>query len=337
MSILVAVTHVAGVIIAESGLAVLKRVLGHWVDANSIKRYEAEIALKLGISIKELNSGDRQREIHAFFTEKYSSELFGNRISDFCGIILVSFNMLSSFVEIAAFLLIVWKSFFGTLGDIVLLWGVPVFGIVCLVVGVVFSLACSVLTGRFPGEAKNGRKNLLKKRRGIDERIQREKETSPYSGIYDSNGDIDERIQREKERPRKATQKRREIDEREIDEMIQREKERLRKAKQKEENNQNKSAQTDKSRNSNSSSTNQRDQQTQSSDTITPEIAFGKILGLNGKVSKHDIKTKYRELVQKYHPDKVSHLGEEFRELAHKKFKQINEAYEYFKAKYGIS
>ena len=37
-----------------------------------------------------------------------------------------------------------------------------------------------------------------------------------------------------------------------------------------------------------------------------------------------------------YHPDKVSHLGEEFQLLAEKKFKAINEAYEKIRIERGL-
>lgn len=66
------------------------------------------------------------------------------------------------------------------------------------------------------------------------------------------------------------------------------------------------------------------------------ELKFAKILGLNGKITKSDIKGRYRDLVHKYHPDKVSHLGEEFQDLAHRKFQEINQAYEYFRDRYKI-
>lgn len=70
---------------------------------------------------------------------------------------------------------------------------------------------------------------------------------------------------------------------------------------------------------------------------LPEEIRFARALGLNGKVSKDDIKKRYRDLAHKYHPDKVSHLGDEFKELAQQKFREINEAYEYFRRKYEIS
>ncbi len=52
-----------------------------------------------------------------------------------------------------------------------------------------------------------------------------------------------------------------------------------------------------------------------------------KILGIGKDASPEQIKKAYRELAMKYHPDRVMHLGEEFRALADKRFKEIQQAY----------
>lgn len=52
------------------------------------------------------------------------------------------------------------------------------------------------------------------------------------------------------------------------------------------------------------------------------------VLGINRGASQEEIKKAYRELVSQYHPDKVSYLGKEFRELAEVRFKEINKAYQ---------
>jgi DnaJ-domain-containing protein 1 len=58
-------------------------------------------------------------------------------------------------------------------------------------------------------------------------------------------------------------------------------------------------------------------------------------------VSEHDdvetIKKAYRELIAKYHPDRVHHLGEEFREMAAARTAAINDAYETIKKARGFS
>jgi DnaJ-class molecular chaperone len=57
------------------------------------------------------------------------------------------------------------------------------------------------------------------------------------------------------------------------------------------------------------------------------------ILGVKPGAGPEEIQAAYRRAVQKYHPDKVSHLGEEFQELARKKFIEIQKAYEELKTK----
>jgi DnaJ like chaperone protein len=52
------------------------------------------------------------------------------------------------------------------------------------------------------------------------------------------------------------------------------------------------------------------------------------VLGVSPDASPEEIRQAYRRLANQYHPDKVSHLGEEFRVLAEKRFKEIQEAYQ---------
>jgi DnaJ-domain-containing protein 1 len=53
-----------------------------------------------------------------------------------------------------------------------------------------------------------------------------------------------------------------------------------------------------------------------------------KVLGVDKNASLDEIKHAYKGLASKYHPDKVTHLGEEFRVLAEQRFKEIQEAYQ---------
>lgn len=56
-----------------------------------------------------------------------------------------------------------------------------------------------------------------------------------------------------------------------------------------------------------------------------------KILEIERIATDDEVKKAYRRMAMKYHPDKVSHLGEEFRKSADEKFKKVNEAYEKIK------
>ena len=52
------------------------------------------------------------------------------------------------------------------------------------------------------------------------------------------------------------------------------------------------------------------------------------ILGVPRNASQKEIRTAYRRLAARYHPDKLTHLGEEFQSLAERKFKAIQTAYD---------
>ncbi len=61
-----------------------------------------------------------------------------------------------------------------------------------------------------------------------------------------------------------------------------------------------------------------------------------KILGINANATDEEVKLAYREMAKKYHPDKVSHLGEDVKKAAEEKFMKVNEAYETVKKERGM-
>jgi DnaJ like chaperone protein len=58
---------------------------------------------------------------------------------------------------------------------------------------------------------------------------------------------------------------------------------------------------------------------------------YYEILGLAPGASAEEIKNAYRKLSKEYHPDLVAHLGDEFRQVAEEKMKEINMAYQHLK------
>ena len=52
------------------------------------------------------------------------------------------------------------------------------------------------------------------------------------------------------------------------------------------------------------------------------------ILGISRSATREQVRQAYLALLKKYHPDRVAHLGEEFRALAEQKTQAINRAYE---------
>ena len=53
------------------------------------------------------------------------------------------------------------------------------------------------------------------------------------------------------------------------------------------------------------------------------------ILGIKKNATKKGIQKAYKDKVKQYHPDKVSHLGEELQKIAKEKFLEIQDAYDF--------
>ncbi|MBI9058818.1 MAG: TerB family tellurite resistance protein [Labilibaculum sp.] len=62
-----------------------------------------------------------------------------------------------------------------------------------------------------------------------------------------------------------------------------------------------------------------------------------KILGLTREASNDEVKKAYRKMAVKYHPDKVSYLGEDVQEAAKEKFQNLSDAFEKIKKERGFA
>ena len=52
-----------------------------------------------------------------------------------------------------------------------------------------------------------------------------------------------------------------------------------------------------------------------------------KILGIPSSATNEEVKKAYRKMAMKYHPDRVSYLGEDVQRAAREKFEKVSEAY----------
>lgn len=61
-----------------------------------------------------------------------------------------------------------------------------------------------------------------------------------------------------------------------------------------------------------------------------------KVLEIDNKATDDEVKKAYRALAVRFHPDKVEHLGDDFKKSANEKFQKVNEAFEKVKKARGI-
>lgn len=53
-----------------------------------------------------------------------------------------------------------------------------------------------------------------------------------------------------------------------------------------------------------------------------------RVLGVTRGASREEVTAAYRDLMKRYHPDRVADLGEELRRVAHEKTVEIQRAYD---------
>lgn len=83
-----------------------------------------------------------------------------------------------------------------------------------------------------------------------------------------------------------------------------------------------------------SNATGQSTKENASDRTGTFKSAY-EILDVDDSASWSDIQNAYKNKAKQYHPDKLSHLGEEFSNLANEKFLEIQQAYAKLKSIYN--
>lgn len=70
---------------------------------------------------------------------------------------------------------------------------------------------------------------------------------------------------------------------------------------------------------------------------VSQTDASYRILEIEPTTSDEDVKKAFRRMAMKYHPDKVSHLGEDFKKVAHEKFRKVQSAYDQIKKERGLN
>lgn len=169
MDIALAITHIGGSLVALLILGFLVMLAATWISERTQKRALEEASIQLGVPVEELNSEQHAQTIVKWSAERFSSELFKNRFSDFLGIIRKLWEWVGLAVQVIVLLTVIWYTVTDSLEAAVYAWLVVGVAFFFWIVSVVFTFVCKLLTGRFPGEASQARKTLaqfLSHRRG---------------------------------------------------------------------------------------------------------------------------------------------------------------------------
>lgn len=160
MQWLIALGHIGGAIVVSTILGFALVAVAVWWDKKSAKQALQELSASLGVPVDALDTPEMARKITQLSSERYSSELLRNRLSDLCGALSTFWSWLSLILQGFVLTGVIWFTLTESRDAAVFAWTVIPLALFFWVSSVAFALACKLLTGRYPGQAKAARKMI---------------------------------------------------------------------------------------------------------------------------------------------------------------------------------
>jgi hypothetical protein len=155
-----AIAHIVGAILATVALGMITLLIGMRHREKFSRTTLQEIATRLGIPVTDLDDEKHISKTVEFMSERFSNDRFSNRLSDLCGWLQISWFWLGALLQLGLLVGVIWITVTDSLDNAIYVWGVVAEGLFFWVTGALFTFVCRLLTGRYPGQAKQVRKGL---------------------------------------------------------------------------------------------------------------------------------------------------------------------------------
>jgi uncharacterized membrane protein YciS (DUF1049 family) len=160
LSMLIAILHIVGAVVGTMAFGVVVLFISSWESERNKKVAQQELAITLGVAVEDLGDERLLSRIIALTSERFSNDRISNRLSDLCGIVQTAWGWFGWLLQIGIFIAVVWFSFAESLSNAIYAWWIIATGVFFFVTSVLFALACRLMTGRYPGQAKKVRKTM---------------------------------------------------------------------------------------------------------------------------------------------------------------------------------
>lgn len=161
MTGIIAIAHILGAIITIFAFGIAIYALSAWELKRNQKAANEEISIELGIPVDSLDNAENTSKVVGLIAARFSSDLFRNRLSDLCGLVRIMWGWLGTLLQAGVLIGVIWYSLTESAQNAVHIWWVVGIAIFFWITSVAFSLVCRFFTGRYPGQAKQARKQLV--------------------------------------------------------------------------------------------------------------------------------------------------------------------------------
>ncbi|MFZ6046765.1 hypothetical protein ACFW0H_11630 [Pseudomonas sp. CR3202] len=157
---LIAIVHIVGAMLATVTFGVIVLLISSWELERNKKAELQDLATKLGVAVEDLADEKLASRVVELTCERFSNDRLSNRLSDLCGLLRTAWDWLGSLFQIGILLGVVWFTVTDSLTNAIYAWWIVAIGLFFWIAGVLFALAYRLLTGRYPGQAKQARKAM---------------------------------------------------------------------------------------------------------------------------------------------------------------------------------
>jgi hypothetical protein len=161
MRILTAVGHFAGAIFAYFVFGLLTGLLDAWNAQRVGKKLVAEAGMTLGLTSAQIDDPKNAAQVEPYLAQRSSPELLRNRLSDLAGLLRTILSWACGIASLLILLGVGYATVTEALEAAVNVWWIMALNVIVWGIALLWSFACLLLTGRYPGEAKLARKNLM--------------------------------------------------------------------------------------------------------------------------------------------------------------------------------
>lgn len=161
MAMAMAIVHVVSALGLTVVFGLLVMAIGAWEQGRVHRRRLQDASIALGVPLAALESDEGLiTRLTQYASQRYSSELLRNRVSDLCGLLRTVWGWLGALMQVGVVVGVGWYMYTDGAQNAVVMWSVLALAIFFWLTSVAFSFACLLMTGRYPGEAQMARKSI---------------------------------------------------------------------------------------------------------------------------------------------------------------------------------
>lgn len=158
---LYAIAHIFGAVIVTTALAVVKMFTALRLEKRAGLVETQNLSIQLGIPIDDMGDAANENLILDAMSKRFSSDLLSNRLSDLCGLLLSAWAWGGLLLQTGVFITVIWRTAAVSTENVEFVWLLTAISLLLWISSAIFSFVCRLLTGRYPGQAKLARKELL--------------------------------------------------------------------------------------------------------------------------------------------------------------------------------